>query len=476
MSEKSEMARIRTAKRVSVGTMLRWAGLFLAGLAVLQILFFGLLIAGQAVPDKAILTQLSNDINAGDYGPSGLPDRMGGESDTFTECIVAATGLGQDGRNLIERAAFMPRISNCQDGRQQILDLAAGKPLAKGAVSGYYKYWSGYTVVTRPVVALAGMTGMRIVSGAMLLFSAVLALTVLGRRVGMWPAAGLLLPLALASNIMSTPSTSFSQAISISFMFLGIALTAWGAAKSTKWAVITVSLSAALFCYVDLLTTPAIPWAFCTVVAAGVTFAKKRELRPTFQAGLTAILIWPISFGLTWVARWVFAALFLGISTTFKFIRGNIEFRTTGDYGTVKHVLFAPTAGNWGYWVSHISTAVPVLIFTGAVIILALAMAWRRHGLKSLAAWPLLSVSAVVVIIWFEVLSNHSQIHELFVYRGYPAMLGVLLFSALLLWALPREKVGRRSVEVQTDPATSATQTVTTDTPAAVLDKNAANH
>ena len=357
-------------KGTSLKSILRWAGLFAAGIAVVQIVFFGLLVAGQAVPDQAILTQLTKDIKSGSYGPTGLPDRMGGTSDTFTECIVAATGLGMEGDNLIQRAAFMPRLSNCEKGKQQILDLAAGKPLAPGAVSGYFKYWSGYTVVTRPVIAMFGMTGMRLVAGAMLLFSAILAVIVLGRRTSMWAAAGLLLPMALASNMMSTPSTSFSQAMSISVMFFGIALTAWGAAKSTKWAIGTVALSGALFCYVDLLTTPAIPWAFCTVVAAAVTYAKHRALRPTLTAGILAVAVWPISFGITWAARWVFAALFLGVRTTYKLIAGNIEFRTAGDNANVRHVLFAPTEANWVYWTTHIATANFVLVATAVVIVL----------------------------------------------------------------------------------------------------------
>jgi hypothetical protein len=464
-----------TLRGMSLKSILRGAGFILAGMAVLQIVFFGLLVAGQAVPDQVILTQLTKDIKSGEYGPSGISDKMGGTADTFTECIVAATGLGMEGKNLIERAAFMPRLSNCQLGKQQILDLAAGKTPEPGVVTGYYKYWSGYTVVTRPVIALFGMTGIRIVSGALLLFSAILAVVVLGRRTSMWAAAGLLLPLGLASNIMSTPSTSFSQAISISVIFLGIALTAWGAAKSTKWAIIGVGLSAALFCYVDLLTTPAIPWAFCTVVVAGVTYAKSRALRPTFFAGLTAIASWPIAFGLTWAARWVFAGVFLGVRKTYKLIVQNVENRTTGDYASVRHVLFAPTEVNWVYWTTHISTAIFVLVATGVVIVLALAMTWRRHGARTVAAWPLLAISAVVVIVWFEVLNNHSQIHAFFVYRGYPAMLGVLLFAALMLWGLPKAKASHRALGTSIPEARDGGDTAGAGLPQVEMAATAAN-
>lgn len=434
----SHAAHGPSRRRIAVKLFLRRTGAFLLVAAAVQVAFFGLLVAGQSVPDEAVAHNLSVAIKAGNYGPDGLNDRMGGTSDTFTECIVAATGLGHPGENVVIRAAYMPRLGSCTGGKAPILELAAGNVLPDGIVSGYSKYWAGYTAVTRPVIALFGLTGMRIVAGAMLLFSAILAVVVLGRRTGMWAAAGLLLPLGLATNLMSTPSTSFSQAFSISVMFFGVALTAWGAAKSTKWAIFSVGLAGALFCFVDLLTTPAIPWAFCTVVAAGLSYAKHRTLRPTLLAGITAAAVWIIAFAGTWFSRWIFAALFLGVRTTYKSIVSNIEFRTGGDHAAVSHVLFAPTGANWTYWTTHVPTAGFITIAVGIVIVVALVMTWVRHGLRTVAAWPVLILSAVVVIVWFEVLNNHSQIHAFFVYRGFPAMLGVLLFSALLLWQLPR--------------------------------------
>lgn len=454
----TKTGRTTLETRFAVKTILRRTGWFLTIAALVQVVFFGLLVAAEGVPDKVIADQLAVAIKSGTYGPDGMIDRMGGNSDTFTECIVAATGLGHEGENIFVRAAFMPRLGSCTGGAKPILELAQGETLPTGVVSGYYKYWAGYIAITRPVIALFGLTGMRVVAGAMLLFSAILAVVVLGRRTSMWAAAGLLLPLGLASNLMSTPSTSFSQAISITFIFLGIALTAWGAAKSMKWTVFAVGLSAALFCYVDLLTTPAIPWAFCTVVAAAITFAKTRALRPTLITGVTAAAIWIIAFGGTWVSRWIFSAMFLGIRTTYKAILGNIEFRTGGAHANVKHVLFAPTEANWVYWTSHISTAIFVLVASGIVIVLALIMAWRRHGARAVAAWPVLALSAVVVVVWYEVLNNHSQIHAFFVYRGFPAMLGVLLFAALMLWTLPKLGGARRALVPEEVPATAAAE------------------
>jgi hypothetical protein len=424
--------------RSTVGSILRGTGGFLIVAAVVQCIFFGLLVVGQTVPDKAIAGQLAVAIKAGNYGPDGLQDRMGGSSDTFTECIVAATGLGHDGENPFVRAAYMPRLGSCSGGAAPILKLAAGEKLPSNQVASYSKYWAGYTIITRPAIALFGLTGMRMLSGAMLLLSAILAVTVLGRRTTMWAAAGLFIPLALASNTMSTPSTSFSQAISISVIFLGVAITAWTAGKSVKGTILGVGLSAALFCYVDLLTTPGIPWAFSTVVAAGISYRTTRKIKSTLIVGTVAASVWIVAFAGTWASRWVFAAMFLGIRNTYKTIVGNIEFRTGGDFGSVKHELFAPTGANWAYWIDRVPTSAFTLIVCGCAILVALAVTWRRHDAMTLAAWPVLGLSALVAVVWYEALSNHSQIHMFFTYRGFPAMLGVFLFAALMLATLPR--------------------------------------
>ncbi|MEO8219371.1 MAG: hypothetical protein ABI563_01120 [Specibacter sp.] len=466
-------------KSIRLKLILRKGAWLLAIAAVLQIVFFGLLVAGQAVPDKVIADQLAVDIHYGTYGPDRLPDRMGSSSDTFTECIVAATGLGHDGENLFIRAAYMPRLGSCAGGAAPILKLAAGEQLPSNQVASYSKYWAGYTIITRPAIALFGLTGMRIIAGAMLLCSVLAAVAVLGRRTTKWAAAGLLIPLALASNLMSTPSTSFSQAISISFIFLGVAIAAWGARKSMAWTIFAVGLSAALFCYVDLLTTPGIPWAWTTAAAAGVVYAKTRQMKPTLVVGIVAAAVWILAFAGTWVSRWVFAAMFLGIRSTYATMVSNIEFRTAGSHENVEHVLFAPTLANWEYWFGHISTAGFVLAGSGIAILVALVIAWRRHGARSVVMWPILGLPALVVPIWWEALSNHSQIHMFFSNRGVPALLGVLLFAAFLLASLPESTpkplagpAGRRAREPEspTLPRHVSERTEDAVSPAAVND------
>lgn len=408
----------------------RAAASLVGAFAALQIVFFLLLVVGQSVPDKPIIAHLAQSVDAGTYGPSGAPDRMGGVSDTFTECVVVGTGLGaREGDSAFERAIYMPRISNCEKGADDIRALAAGGESAHGI---YYKYWSGYTVITRPILALAGLEALRIVSGAMLLGSLALAFSQVARRTSTFAALTLVAPLLFSTNILSTPSTSLSQAISISFILISTALVAWGAGGGWPRLVGSTVLGAALFCYVDLLTTPAIPWALASAVAASVIYRRSGNVRRAAAAGVGIAVLWALSFGLTWVSRWLIAAVFLGWNEVMSFVRTNVEFRTSGDYSGVEDGIGVSTRSNVMYWWERVPTAPVVLIGALLLMVVVLFLAVRRGGFPRLVAAVVLALPALVVPVWYEALSNHSQIHSFFTYRGVPVALGIVLFACVV--------------------------------------------
>lgn len=393
---------------------------------VLQCVFFGLLVASVTVPDRPIVQHLSQDVKNRVYGPTGIKDRMGGSADSFTECVVAGTGIGMPSAGAVQKAALMPRLSNCQVGATQIKQLAQGQELTN---EGYYfRYWNGYTVVTRPALALFGLTGLRILVGGLFLASAFAGAIALRRHLGGLAAMGLLAPLFLASNLMSTPSSSFSQALSMSAVFFSLWIVAKGSARSLRWGLAAVGLSAALYCYVDLLTTPAIPWAFCTATLAALTYVKRRKISQTLVALIAAGLLWPVVYGATWVSRWLIAVPFAGASRVRDEVVHQVLFRTQGEWKNVSSGFGAATLRNLKYWNSHITTAKAVAIIAAALIVVGLLLALRGRS-ANLLATLLIALPAAIVPVWYETLSNHSQIHAFFVYKAVPAALGVLLFA-----------------------------------------------
>ena len=144
------------ARRV-LRQVLAFATLLALLLALLQVAFFGLLIAAQAVPDEQIVEHLAQDIDDDLYGPTGRPDEMGGIAATHSECVMAGTGLGRPDDSVFERAVCLPRISSCASGDEDIEALRAGRTV--DTVTDYFRYWGGFTILTRPALALWGLGG-----------------------------------------------------------------------------------------------------------------------------------------------------------------------------------------------------------------------------------------------------------------------------------------------------------------------------
>ncbi|GAA4979379.1 hypothetical protein GCM10023225_19740 [Kineococcus glutinatus] len=213
---------------------------------------------------------------------------------------------------------------------------------------------------------------------------------------------------------------------------VAVSSTAVLARRGWRGAVVGAAASAALFCYVDLLTVPPMSWALCAAVAGAVGFCAGHTWGSALRGVLAAGAAWPVAFGLTWVSRWVVAALAQGPSV-FSRVAQIGRFRLDGQEGVAVSGAFgAGVRANWLYWTEAVVTAVPVVVAAGAVCAGALVVAVRRRGVRGLVVAAVLAVPALVVPAWYAVLSNHSQIHAFFTYRSLAAAVGVVVMACLV--------------------------------------------
>ena len=93
-------------------------------------------------------------------------------------------------------------------------------------------------------------------------------------------------------------------------------------------------------------------------------------------------------------------------------------FRISGDNPKVWHFPLASTT----------RVALNTVLSWGTIVFIPLLIFLRVRILPTLRlAWPVL-----IPILWFELLSNHSQIHAFFVSRSMAAAIGVVLAAAAL--------------------------------------------
>ena len=409
--------------------VLRFAAKALVGLLLLQGVFLGLLVAAQAVPNGPIIDSLAAAVASGDYGAPYAPDGVGGTADKFTECVVVGYGVTSpdDPRSVWYRATGAPRLDACEQGRAEIELLAAGGSLIPPA--GYFRYWSGYSVLTRPLLAVTDMASVRLVVSGLFAVACLGAFAALARRAGTPAAFALFVPVAAATNALAMPSTAFSHGISLAALAAGVALTAVTARTGWRGAALGAGGAAALFCFADLLTVPPMSWALCAAVAGAVAHRARPGLLPTLRVVLAAGLAWPLAFVITWVSRWVIAASVQGPGV-FRRVQEIGEYRLDG--GGVSRQFGAAIGANWTWWVDHTVTAVPLLVAAAVVTLVGVGLAVRRHGAPGALVAAVLAAPALVVPAWYTVLSNHSQVHAFFTYRSIPAAVGVVVMAAVV--------------------------------------------
>ena len=102
-----------------------------------------------------------------------------------------------------------------------------------------------------------------------------------------------------------------------------------------------------------------------------------------------------------------------------------ITYRLNGDLpGYVRHHFLAPTQAVFSYLYHQTRT---VLIFPLLLPVLLLPV--RRPNLKRFA---LLSSPLLIPFVWFETLSNYSQIHAFLEYRILSSCFGILIAAAII--------------------------------------------
>jgi hypothetical protein len=211
-----------------------------------------------------------------------------------------------------------------------------------------------------------------------------------------------------------------------------VAAVAW-ASRLRGWTVLyTVAAGACVFNFVDLLTTPAIPWALTSAVAAAATFTRTRVLRDALWMGVASSGVWFVAYVATWTSRWLVAVVFLGWDHVMDVVLGTARFRIDGDNAVVSHAFGAAVLRNGRTWLAVPVTPGIVLAGSAVTAALALVVAWRRFGAPGLLAAVVLAAPAVIAVLWMLVLSNHSQIHDIFVYRDVPVSIGIAVGACLV--------------------------------------------
>lgn len=381
-------------------------------LVVLVLLYTGLMLAVYIFPDEWVagkvqgaVAVIDEEVNYwGCYGNYFWHSDFG-ITDNISDRVIY-TSLLRDGRSVVDAAMH----------------------------TEYARYWHGYAVLLRPLLAVLGISGMRYLN-MMLLMGLLLGCyarmrSLLGRRTALTFAAGLLMGFLLIAPFCQHYMAVTSLALLGCYVQLR-----WPKAVRARLPEFFLILGS-LVCFSDLLTFPVLalgyPLLCCQLLGVREDVSARRLWVQTI--GLSAA--WMVGYALTWVGKGLVGTLLTG-QNVLGDIFGQAMWRMTG----------VPEDGKWYPMTPAGAVQINMETFftRSNVLLLALLLVWQgvralrmRTGAKGwLRALPVGAV-ALYPFVWYLAVQNHSNIHYWMTYK----LLSVTAFSlcAYLLAVAPEKE------------------------------------
>lgn len=419
---------------------LRVLGATILGAVLLQTAFVAGLVAAQAVPNSSIITALSTATEGKAFADDWDGDGLGGLRDGFTTCLALSTGINPPaGMGLLKQSLYAaelvpddPPRGRCPQTADDIRTLAAGGQVPQWS---YARYWHGYLVITRPALWIGGLEGLAAYTLLLFIASLGLAVFALASRLGWLVATAVLSPVLISTNVIAVLTTDPTHAVTWSVILASVgAITLVTDRWGWQYGTVAVALCAAIFNYVDFLTTPPAAWALSVFAVASVVNATGPPRRVLLQSVIVSGLAWPCAYALTWVTKWVLSAVVVDPHSLAE-VRDKVVSRSVGPVGGAPTTFGVTTLKNLGYWWGGLDTSHLVLPAAVLAVVCCLGLVLRRSGKQrgeGLFVLFVLSLPAVVVPVWYEVLRNHSQVHVWFTYRSVPVAIGIGVAAAIL--------------------------------------------
>jgi hypothetical protein len=337
------------------------------------------------------------------------PPPLNGGDGTI-ECVALGIGLEPGGVGL--HNAIMAARPRTDGTPCQSLTAAIAKDPAV-TWQPYPRYWHGYRVVIDPLTAWIPMYPVRY----LMLAGMIAALTWFAFELRSLAGADVALALIVPTVVLTDLWTNWgfiAQTLAIIVIFAGSALAARRARDPDSNLILLAAVFGSLFNYVDFLVN--VPWQ--PMLIAFVALAARRSVPET----LAIVVAWFAGYSLTWASKWAIA---IAAGASWRDIFEVIVYRLNGDApGYVQHRFLAPTAKVLNYLYHETRSAMLFLILLPTLL---LPVRW-----PNLRRFALLSSPAVIPFVWFEILSNHTQIHTWLTYRTVASCFGILIAAAII--------------------------------------------
>lgn len=281
----------------------------------------------------------------------------------------------------------------------------------------YARYWHGYQVVLRPLLAVMNYSQIIVLNVLVFLTLMLWCLYLVWTRIAP-SAAFCMLTACLLTGVFVVPlCLQFTTCFLIALVSTALVLHFPSLTSSSNARLATFMVIGSVTCYFDFLTTPQLTLVFpmtCSLLA----FPTKKPVRMV----ILCTTAWGMGYASLWLSKCMVAWLLTGHNVLADFMT-SLAARSTAGLGDIAESTAELAAR--GYTVIGFLLAV-VLLVASMLWLLALRRNRREH------VWLLLA--AMVVPCWYVLAMQHSIVHYWFTWRASAAS----LFCILLFLCIPK--------------------------------------
>ena len=391
-----------------------------------------LLVLACSIPQEALETHVRDAVDIlldeGTY-PSIFSGTSGTKLDNFTDGLMINTAYTSTGNALYDALqATQTRF----EGTRALESL--NRYFASGSdgsyVQTYGRYWHGYLIFLRPLLALVSYPSIRALNMVGQLALMFVLLSVL-----MWRGKATLFVPLFAMWICLSPATLFNSlqysSVFYSTMLCAIVLVGAHDRLDVQGRCVVFETCGVLVAYFDLLTYPLVSLGVPLVLFFSLDYGQPRSWRERVGQLLVYAVSWGVGYGGMWASKWMIGSVLTGENVVSDALDA-VTFRTSSSYGTTEYTWFGVIASNLGQLKSAaVVSAVGLSMAVGAALLVV-----RQRVSVNPPAFAAIVVAACLPFLWYLVVMNHSAIHYWMTYRE----LAITVYSAV---SLPIVHVGR---------------------------------
>ena len=350
--------------------------------------------------------------------------------DNFTDALILLTSSDDAPDTALNRAMY--------GYNGKIDDLNPTERLAAHYIDGveftghgsYARYWHGYQVILRPLLEIFDYQQIRVLNGAAQLFLCLTVCWLMYRKkkaayaVPYFIGYLMMMPLALADSLQ------FSPCYYIYTIGCLVLLCCNDAQRKKCAGFLFLNLGLAI-AYFDFLTYPI---ATCGVpLLVYLMLTQSASFEEQIRQIVRCVFCWGIGYAGMWSSKWVLATWITG-TNVLQSAQNAAAFRTSHGYAGVHYTMISCIAQNLRIFIRTPA----LLLFLGFLVYVLLKSAsYKSRSSRT----PLYGFVALLPLVWYTALMNHSTIHSWFTSKACLVLLLAVGFTFAENFEAPPKKL-----------------------------------